>query len=227
MQVFEIGAIAVVVDVDPQALQALQAVLGQGQRAGDTPGAVLQVVTEGTYHRPLAERTAQVLIDENAGADIRGGIDHRLQAIVGGDIAGKVVVAVEYLGARCQRPLQASAVLVQGHVQHGHPGTGSRFHPLQQVDIALNAGYQLRLQWLGIAQLGQRTQAVGITVENVKMSHGEILVEYGLSGGKRRVNGTQGLSGNSSLTLLPAAGSLSAARCSPPCFFHIWSWRTS
>ena len=95
-----------------------------------------------------------------------------MQLFAVGNIAREVVVAVKYPGAGIQRSLQSLTVLVQGHIQHGYPRTRFGMNLLQQVDIPFYAGHQLRFPGLSIAQLGQCTQAVGIAIEYVEISHG-------------------------------------------------------
>ena len=222
MQVLQAGTITVVVDIDTEVFQPLQSGLIQRQRPGDPSRAVLQVIAKGANHGPLAKSATQVFIDQDAGADVGRGVDHGLQALIVWNVAGEVVIAVEHFRARGKHPLQARPVGVQGHVQHGDPGTGNGIHLVKQLDIALYACHQFSFTGIGIAQLCQCAKAVCITIKDVEMSHVGSLAKVGL--GRCRTGPVQGLSGNSSLTLEAAAGA-AAFDCSSraPCFFQRWS----
>ncbi|MNT17177.1 hypothetical protein D3C72_1523150 [compost metagenome] len=87
-------------------------------------------------------------------------------------LAGVVVVEVIHLRTRGEQPQQPVAVLFERDVQRGHGIAGAGVDPLEQADIALDAGDQRRSARRCEAQLLQGAQAVGVAVEGKVSGHG-------------------------------------------------------
>ena len=87
------------------------------------------------------------------------------------DGAGEMVVEVTYPRARIEHAHQRFTIDLERDVEHGDLVAAPGIHPRQQFDVALGAGDQDRLAWLGQAQLVQRAQTVRIAIENVIEFH--------------------------------------------------------
>ena len=171
VQIRHLGAITVVVEIYAQVAQGGELDLGQAQGLGSPPCRFVEVVAEGADHRPGAELTAQVIIHQQAGTPVRGGVDVGLQPGVTGDLAGKMVIEIPHPGPCRQDPLQGVAILVQGQVEDGDLVPGLGLHPDQQADVPFDAGHQDRILCVRQVQLLEGAEAVGVAVEDIKAGH--------------------------------------------------------
>jgi len=72
--------------------------------------------------------------------------------------------------AGIEQPLHAGAVRLEGQVHHHDLVAGLRLNTRQQVVLALEAGDELGVKWVGQAPLQQRAQAVGVAVADVDVA---------------------------------------------------------
>jgi hypothetical protein len=126
-----------------------------------------EVVAERGGHRPRQLAALQILVHQQAGADVGVGVDVRLEVRMIGNVARLVVIEVAHLRAGGEQPVQCLTVLRQRNVEHGNAVARLGLNPLQQADIALGSGDQHGIGGLDQAQLVQGTDAVGIAVEDV------------------------------------------------------------
>src|SRR6185436_10547234 len=85
--------------------------------------------------------------------------------------AGSVVVEPAAAGADCQDPGEIRRIGAQRDVEDRQFVPGPRLDAGQQVDVPLDAGDEDALARIGEAQLLQRADAVGVTVEDVIELH--------------------------------------------------------
>ena len=114
----------------------------------------------------------EVAVDQDAGADRRAFVDMRAQTGMRRELAGVVVVEVVHLRTGGEQPQQPVAVLFERDVQRRHGIAGAGVDPLEQPDIALDAGDERRIARRCKAQLLQGAQAVGVAVEGKVACHG-------------------------------------------------------
>jgi hypothetical protein len=169
-------AVGVVVHGDTQRRQAV------GVRGRETGGAraspplVDEAVTERPHGGPAREASLEISVDEEARADVGARIDVRLEPRVRGHLAGEVMVEVTHERAGFEQREQPGAVRVERDVEHRALVARRRPHAFEQRDVALDPGDQRDVGidggWPREAQLLQRTQAVGVTIEGVDAGHG-------------------------------------------------------
>jgi len=128
-----------------------------------------QVVAERGDHRPGQLFALQVLIHQQAGADVGVGVDVRVEVRMDRNVARLMMVEVAYMRACFEQSVQRVAILRQCDIEHGNAVARLRLDSFQQADIALGSGHQFRIGRVGQAQLVQRADAVGITVENIDL----------------------------------------------------------
>ncbi|MCY1298860.1 hypothetical protein D9M70_483640 [compost metagenome] len=159
MQVVETFAIGVVVQQQPQLLQLPDVFCRHSVMRGELPRRARHAVAEGRGHRPAVMAARQVAIHQQAGTDIGGGVDAGFEGRVLRQFTGEVVVEVAHPGAGREEPRHIGAVLLMGDVEHRHPLSGFRRHPIQQGNVALHPADQahVRRQLPSQAQLLQGT----------------------------------------------------------------------
>ncbi len=89
-------------------------------------------------------------------------------------LAGVVMIEIAQRCARLDQPQYICPILIMRDIEHGDVIASHRVDTLQQLDVALDAGYQHRaLQHLrlGQPQLLQCAQAICIAVESVVTGH--------------------------------------------------------
>lgn len=112
-----------------------------------------------------------MLVHQNAGTGICGLIDDSRQMFRLRYIPGKVMIHIKNVRTFIQQALQIGTVFVHGNIQRRNAITTACVDFFQQRNIALNAGYQCRLTRLSQTQLQQGTDAIGITIKGIKISH--------------------------------------------------------
>jgi hypothetical protein len=87
-----------------------------------------------------------------------------------GNISGEVVVNIENLVPLFEKTLQEGSVAVERDVEDGYGAFMQAFDPGQQQSVPLDPRDAPGLRhWLGQPQLMQRTEPVGITIEDIIM----------------------------------------------------------
>ena len=114
-------------------------------------------------------------VHQDAGADVRLGVDERRQPLVARDLASEVVIDVEDTCAAGQHAPESLAVLIEGDVEHRDLVARTGFDTAQQVDVPLHSRHQAGAARYRIAQLRQRAEPVGIPVEDVDAGHADLL----------------------------------------------------
>ena len=133
-------AVGVVVEAFAQRLQGDDAGWRERQRFGHGAGLVGEVVAECRGNGPFPPCAAEIAVHEDAGTDVRPGIDDGLQARMRGNIRGAVVIEILDGDIAVEQGEQGRTIGVHRHVQHGDGIAGDRRHALQQHDVALDAG---------------------------------------------------------------------------------------
>jgi len=157
MQVFEIAAVAVVVDINTQVFQPRQFLFAVAAILGKAEGALAQVVSKGANNGPASVSTFEVVIHQQTGTDIRCFVDDGGKCCRAGlVITGKMVINVKHAGASGEHSVEIGAVLVHRHIKDGDAiACIHLFDLLEQVNIALHAGNQHRITGFGQTQLHQ------------------------------------------------------------------------
>jgi hypothetical protein len=96
----------------------------------------------------------------------------RFKALVGGEIAGMVVVEVAHARPGLEQPHDIVAIGMQRDIQHRDLVAVARSDARQQPRAPLGSGHQLsRMKRLCKAELLQRAQAVRVAVEDENPPH--------------------------------------------------------
>ena len=81
------------------------------------------------------------------------------------------MIKVADLNLQCQQTEKIRKIFFEGNIEDRHRIAGLSIDTFEKVDITLDAGDQNTVSGIDQAKLVQRANAVGISVENVKMSH--------------------------------------------------------
>ena len=166
-------AVGVVVDRLAEPAQARAVVAADPGAHGEAVGHAGQVVAVRAHQRPAAVRPAQRAIDEQAGADVAGAVDVRLEQGVLRDVVRGVVIEVPHPHAGIEQAQQGGTVALQRQVEDVHRVAGARLDPLEQLDLALQPGDQQRRRRLPVQlPLHGGTQPVGVAVADVDVPGG-------------------------------------------------------
>jgi len=88
------------------------------------------------------------LIDDQAGAGVRGDIDMALQSLTFGNFTRIVMVGIKNSCTPVECSNQCVTILIQRHIKHRDLVTRCNVHSLQQIDVALESADALRLSWV-------------------------------------------------------------------------------
>ena len=173
MQVFQAGAVSVVVDAFSELLQYGPLLITQIKGCGNIPSEGSQVVAESACRTPQGELAFQVLVDQRAGANLRAGIDVGLQILVLGNFAGEIPQHQNLQAHIDTSPEVCTSALVNKHLEGkfalwGAAGAfGDNLAALAR-DIA--ASFNLSdEQWSVLQQLGEciNYNAYGTSLEDL------------------------------------------------------------
>ena len=89
--------------------------------------------------------TGEVAVDQGAGADVGRLLDMRLEVRVPRQLARMVVVEIADRCPGVEEPEQIVAIPVERDVEHRDLVAGVGMYALQQPDVALDAGDELRV----------------------------------------------------------------------------------
>ena len=144
-----------------------QAMRRQMQRLRRAPRRFRQVIAESGHHRPRTATAVEYPVDEETGAHIGTGFDHRIEAGMCRQISGIVMIEVAHFRAGGERRRNRRGIARERQIEHCYFVAVCRLDALDQRDFTLGAGDQFgrarRLQ----TQLVQRADAVRISVENI------------------------------------------------------------
>ena len=171
MQIIDGVAVRVVVEALAQLAQPLDLGRLESQRLRGAARRLRKVVAERRDYRPDAPASRQVAVDDEARADVGGGVYERPEIGMVRNSARVVVVKIAATGAVFEDTLHGARVGLEGNIKHRKFVPARRLHPFDQSDFAFCPGDEHTLPRLFEPQLLQGADAVRVAVEDVIELH--------------------------------------------------------
>src|SRR5215813_10868070 len=126
-----------------------------------------QIVTERRHDGPQPLAPAEVAVDEQARADVRGGVDESAEVGMPRYRSGRVMVEIAAAHAARQQPGEVFRVAGKRDVEYRQLVARLGVHSRKELNVALDAGDEDTGARLLEPQLLQRAKAVGVAIEDV------------------------------------------------------------